>query len=158
MKYFFFRNSCIFCAFIVLIFIVNTAVIVLAGELVKVLEIACQDYFLWLIIAGWVWAILLPFIFFQTAKNAKELNRSMVIKLWAFNFLEILCIQIAAETLLSSPAILCYHSDGQNGMEMIIGAGAGAVFVLLYSLGLDYLKNRRNDDSNLREEQEMRSN
>lgn len=117
MKYFFFRNSCIFCAFIVLILIVNSVVLLLVGELVKVLGIACHDYFLWLIITGWVWAILLPFIFFQSAKTTKELNRSMVVKLWTFNFLEILCIQIAAESLLSSPVILCYHRDGWNGND-----------------------------------------
>lgn len=98
---------------------------------------------MWII--SWIGMLASPILFIKYLKKSNLKRTSLRINLMLFNFLEYVFIQVAFASLLSNEEMLCYGTDGQNGLEFVFTAWLSLPILFIFSLIYNYIfKSRQN--------------
>ena len=127
-----------------------TAIAILGLQmLIQACGIECSKTWtiLWLItITG---SIALPIMMYRTVKNRNISHKSLKLRLNTFNLFEYLFIQASLTVFISNPKMLCYGTDGQNGLEFVFTAWLALPLLFLFSVLLKKVQNDQLDRKNI---------
>lgn len=135
------KYTAVFCAFTPVLCVINALLFFWVSSLLESFDIECSTAIDYIITSGCVCSLLIPIVFFYFVSKIKFSSRQKLVSfIYVYSFVEILSIEIAFERFLSSPHILCYVSDGQNGLELIFGGIIAAVITFTISLLSDSIQ------------------
>jgi hypothetical protein len=112
-----------------------TAIAILGLQMLIVLfgvECSLSWYVLWAITIPS--CLILPGIFYRYLSRTTQPLDRIKVRLTLFNITEYTLIQASLEPLFSKAHTLCYVSDGQNGMEMVLTAWLALPIILVLTL------------------------
>lgn len=120
---------------------VFTAILLLGIQmLLTQLGIECSKAWLIIWVVTWIGMFISPLLFIRylTDENHQQ-KSSLKVKLILFNVLEYVFIQASLGSLMSSGKMLCYGTDGQNGLELILTAWISLPILFILGLIFNYI-------------------
>jgi hypothetical protein len=146
-KYNFIRPTLKFC--IVGFFIPGFTAIAIAGFQIGLVSLGIECTSAWTIL--WtlttIGAVIAPIIFirrmYRRLANGYNLELS---KLLSFNLIEYTLIQCTLAMLFTNGRVLCYVTDGQNGLEFAFTGWLALPILVVLSLLFDKLRERKTEE------------
>lgn len=83
--------------------------------------------------------IIFPILFFIFSKSKLKKAKSIALDITIFNFVEFLLVQSSLALFLEDAKTLCYSSDGQIGLGLVLVGWAAIPILLLLSIIFDQL-------------------
>lgn len=136
----FVHPTLVFCA--IGLFIPGFSAVLLVGmqTLLTQLGMKCNTSWLAIWTIAWIGMFLAPalFIMYLKDKNYRG-NSSLKWKLNLFNLLLYIFMQASFSSLISDANMLCYGTDGQNGLELVFTAWLSLPILLILSFAFKYI-------------------
>lgn len=130
MKFNFVKPTLISCAIGIFIPGFTAILFFLLQLLTDKIGIDCRTYWRSLWVLTSIISVLLPFVFVEHIKNAKN---ATLTKLTLFNFIEYICLQACIAQFFTNSQTICFGSGGQNGIELIFTAWIALPILLCLS-------------------------
>ena len=133
----------IFC--VVGIFVPAFSALLLFGiqMLLTKLGIECSNAWkiIWMI--NYIGMIASPILYIKYLASTNHQKEFLKANLILFNSLEYIFIQVSLGSLLSDSKMLCYGTDGQNGLELVFTAWLSLPILFIFSFICNYIWARK---------------
>jgi hypothetical protein len=122
-----------------------TAILIFGSQMgITFLGIECSDTWMILWTLTSIGAVVAPIIFvrFLYHKLSQDFNLTFI-HITVFNIIEYVLLQCALASFFTNGRILCYETDGQNGLEFVFTGWLTIPFLIILSLIFDFLRKRK---------------